>query len=356
MKTRITFILLIAAFFSNLGSLQAQDPRFSQFPAAPVYLNPAMTGVFDGTFRFSANYREQWASILGDVPFRTISAAFDGRSQIMKTDYIGYSLIAMRDEAGSSRFGQTMAMVGASYLKKLGGNKYAFNDQYLIAGAQVGGGQYNVEWSKLWFSRQFNTTTQLPDPDNLGSGEPTGNSGKTTSDFYTDVNAGLMYYTIFDSNKSFYGGIAINHITQPKIRLFDDANESLYMRWVAHFGGEFPITDELSMLPAFSWMAQGPSRSVQVGSNVRYSNHDWRELAIRAGLWWHLVNKLEKGISGDALIFSAVLEIENINIGFSYDINTSVLNLATNSRGAYEVSVIYVQPSKERIKVKCPKF
>ena len=34
----------------------AQDPNFSQFFASPLTLNPAMTGLFDGTFRVAGNY------------------------------------------------------------------------------------------------------------------------------------------------------------------------------------------------------------------------------------------------------------------------------------------------------------
>ena len=60
----------------------AQDPRFSQYNAAPQILNPAMTGLFNGNYRVSAIYRSQWRSILGDeaVPlFRTFSGSFDMR-------------------------------------------------------------------------------------------------------------------------------------------------------------------------------------------------------------------------------------------------------------------------------------
>jgi hypothetical protein len=41
---------------------RAQDPQLSQFFAAPLYLNPALTGT---TFedRLTANYRLQWTSL-----------------------------------------------------------------------------------------------------------------------------------------------------------------------------------------------------------------------------------------------------------------------------------------------------
>jgi len=84
MKYIIT-ILLACFFFSKL---QAQDPRFAQFYAAPDQLNPALNVVYEGKFRFIANYRDQWASVLDDVPFRTISAHVDARFNIGKNDYL----------------------------------------------------------------------------------------------------------------------------------------------------------------------------------------------------------------------------------------------------------------------------
>ena len=42
----------------------AQDPHFSQFYMAPMYLNPAMVGAFDGNYRLSGLFRGQWGSVL----------------------------------------------------------------------------------------------------------------------------------------------------------------------------------------------------------------------------------------------------------------------------------------------------
>ena len=43
-------------------TLQAQDPQFSQYYAAPLYLNPAFTGS-EMLPRIGANYRNQWPGI-----------------------------------------------------------------------------------------------------------------------------------------------------------------------------------------------------------------------------------------------------------------------------------------------------
>ena len=58
----------------GLGSVTAQDPQYSQFYAAPLYLNPAFAGS-TGQNRMGINYRNQWPSI--DANFNTISAFYD---------------------------------------------------------------------------------------------------------------------------------------------------------------------------------------------------------------------------------------------------------------------------------------
>src|SRR5688500_20230940 len=56
------------------STVTAQDPQFSQFYAAPLYLNPAMAGS-TGQARAGINYRNQWPAI--DANFTTMAAYFD---------------------------------------------------------------------------------------------------------------------------------------------------------------------------------------------------------------------------------------------------------------------------------------
>ncbi len=366
MKIKITgWLVLFVCFLATTNEVKAQDPQYSQFYNAPLHLNPAMMGVYPGSFRAAVIYRDQWASILSDRPYRTIGASFDMRFHIAGDDYVSAGINLMRDEAGSAYFNQSTAHIGAAYMKQLGGNRYSTNDQYLIAGAQFGFGQHSLDWDKLWFSQQFDYNSNLPNPDGIGSGESIpggsglfGNSADGTSTLtYTDFNAGLLYYALFGENTSIYAGASLAHLNSPRVSFFDDSDDVLYMRWTGHVGGEFPFSDEFSFLPALYVRGQGPSLNSMFGGNVRYSNHDWNELAIRAGLWSRLTNKLDDGNHLDALIVSAILEVESWNLGFSYDVNISNLNDATNSRGAFEVALIYVHPDRSRrYKVNCPKF
>ncbi|MCO6487349.1 MAG: PorP/SprF family type IX secretion system membrane protein [Phaeodactylibacter sp.] len=354
MRSNITLFVFFGlfCFLAAPRHAQAQDPRFSQFYAAPAELNPAMIGVYEGKFRIVANYRELYSSILDNNAFRTVAASFDMRQRIQQDDYFGFGFSVLRDEAGLSQFHRTKANLGASVMKQLGGSRYATYDQYLIAGAQLGFGQHGLNWQRLWFSQQFNASDGVIDT-STPSGE---NFDKQTTDLYLDFNAGVLWYVLFDDNLSLYAGGALHHLNNPSISFLENSEDKLDTRWTAHAGGEIPFTRELSLLPAVAVMGQNTHFSTTVGGNFRYTNRDWKEVAIRAGGWAHLSNELESGMAMDAVAVTAILEMERWNFGISYDITTSVLATANNSRGAFELSFIYTHPAQWRSSVKCPNF
>jgi len=352
MIQRFFFTALLFLLFA--GENCAQDPRWSQFYANPLHMNPAQIGLFEGRFRAVANYRELYTAILADRPFRTMSASFDMRHRVLRYDYLGWGLAVEHDQVGDARFNRVKANAGFSYLKRIGGgNRYRYDEQFLIAGAQVGIGQRGFDWEQLWFSQQFDITTASIDFD-AASGE---NTDQSRSNLYLDFNAGLMYYALFGEHSSLYGGVALHHINQPNISIIDDDEDQLRWKWVGQLGGELPLGNRgLSLLPATALILQNTSMSLAAGANVRYANDDWRELAIRLGAWGHLANQLESGLALDALVFTFVLELERFQLGLSYDITTSTLTAANNARGAFEFSLIYIHPSKERARTRCPRF
>jgi type IX secretion system PorP/SprF family membrane protein len=344
-------VTLLFFFTVALSSLQAQDPRFSQYYASPWNLNPALTGVFNGRLRVAANYRDQWSSILGSTPFRTYSVAVDGRAYVGRSDLAGVGIGVMHDEAGTARFSQNRIHIGGSYLKKIAGGRYS-NEHYVCVGAQLGAGQNSLDFSKLWFSRQFNTTTAQPDL-TAGSGEP--NLTNSTK-IFADFNAGLLWYTILENEGFFYAGGAIHHINRPAISLIGDSRETLYSRYSIQAGGLLPISETFSVMPGLLVMQQGPAFETDFGLNVRYSNHDVNELALRFGAWGRIGNRLNSGLISDAVTVTGMVEWNRFVVGVSYDITVSSLSLANNARGAFEMSVMYTHPMERRSRITCPAF
>ena len=362
-------VVLAVFMLLSIGKIHAQDGVFSQFYASPLHVNPALMGVYDGQMRFNANYRQQWGNgVFSDVPIRQIHASFDYRLRIADGDYLSFGINALEDETGAdSKLKTTRGNFGLSYMKQLGGGRNRSSNQYLVAGAQIGAGQNRLTTGGLWFDRQYDSSNIRID-NNLPTGEIEPNSNA-----YLDINAGLLWYSVMDDNKSVYVGGSMHHITKPNISYFGNKAENLQRRYTIHAGGEFPMNDQLSILPAVMATLQSPSLNIQSGANFRYSNHDWNEVAIRVGAWYRIVNKYvweadgitnqnvlqrstKSGILGDAVTITGMLEMNHWLLGISYDIHTSAIVKPTNGRNAFELSLIYIAPENIPYRTLCPKF
>jgi type IX secretion system PorP/SprF family membrane protein len=350
MKTIFTRILLLAALVFGATQIWAQDPLLAQYFNAPVRLNPAMTGVFNGSYRVGVNYRDQWSSVVGgDNAFRTYAVGADMNTFVMKNDFAGLGIYMLRDQAGSGKYTHTNVMLSGAYLKQLSGRGRGWQqaEHFLSGGLQVGFGQNTLDWAAYRFGNQFNGQEYQS---TLSSGE-----NAADSKFYVDVNAGLMWYAIFGDHLSVHAGGSASHVNQPAIGFFSKP-EPLYMRFTGEIGAEIPLTKQFSLLPGILVWKQGPAMQPQVGTNIRYSNKDWHEVALKAGIWSRLPGDIKAPVVQESLIFYIGGDFENTSLGISYDLNQSTLRNVSNARGAYELSLIYTHPPKRRLGVNCPRF
>src|ERR1700710_1294902 len=70
----LRWLLLLMLLFKGLTGV-AQDHLYSQFFNSPLYLNPALTGQFEGDLRMNLIYRNQWTTVPGNLSY--ISASVD---------------------------------------------------------------------------------------------------------------------------------------------------------------------------------------------------------------------------------------------------------------------------------------
>lgn len=342
---------LIAVLFCL--SINAQDARFAQFYANPLYTNPAMTGVMEGQLRFTANYRELYTSILGNEGWKTISAGLEIRRPVGRGNFFGFGAQFLRDQVAGT-FTRNQGVLSGSFQKKLAGGRRG-PTYFLSGGAQLGFGQRGFDVNKLWFSNQFfvgaDQRTAFIDR-GLSSRET---FGQTNSGLYVTFNAGLLWYGVLENNTSFYVGGSAFQLNEPNISYVGE-QDLLPRRYVAHAGAEIPFgSSGFSILPATIVQLQGPATSAMVGANLRYTQKEWKEVALRAGLWLHASNRLDEFVP-ESTVVTAIIEMESIQFGLSYDLTMSDLQLSNNGRGAFEISMIYVQPANYRSKVECPKF
>src|SRR5262245_59797510 len=99
---------IIISLVLGMSVSYAQDTHFSQYNATPMSINPALTGIYDGTARFTNNYRSQWGA-LGPA-YTTIYSSVDfplGKAK-SKNHYFGIGVMVNSDKAGETGFYTTL--------------------------------------------------------------------------------------------------------------------------------------------------------------------------------------------------------------------------------------------------------
>src|SRR5688572_31047506 len=159
----------------------AQDPQFSQFYAAPLYLNPAFTGA-TGQARAGINYRNQWPAI--DANFTTMSAYFD---YFIEDKSSGVGIILTRDMEGLA--GLRSLSLGLQYSYEL----YITKNLGFRPGVQVALFNRDINFNKLTFGDQIDPTTgEFVNPNTAEQFNT--NFSKT----FVDLSLGGVFFTKVD--------------------------------------------------------------------------------------------------------------------------------------------------------------
>lgn len=312
------------------GTAIAQDPHFTQFYGAPLQVNPAMTGVFDGTFRATNNYRSQWSGLGKGYKTFQISADLPvGKGEIEK-GFFGLGFMMYKDQAGTAGFGSSIFEGSLSYATPLDPEQ----NNYITIGFQTGLNQQSIDLSKATWDSQWNGGAYDPSL-------PSREAIQLQQFTYLDFNAGLMYFYVPDGNNSFSFGAAMHHIGSPNVSFFTESDVPLRRRITLHSSGELALNKENTtwITPKAMAMFQGNQKLIIFGGYLknkvqfksRYTNYKKEAYFYLGGFYrWN-----------DAVAASARFEYNSFGLGISYDINTSYLSNLTTAN-AFEINLSYV--------------
>lgn len=329
---------LIILFLFAFPAIHAQDIHFSQFNASPMNLNPGLAGQFDGDYRLVANHRNQWRSVT--EPYNTTGGSADAR-QPLDLKNLGAGISMYSDKAGDSKLSTLKMNLAVSYLKHL--SKDSLHS--VSIGLQSGLTHRKINYDELSFDEQYSNGLYNP---SAATGEAFARDSRT----YLNLNLGAAWFWKINDRKQISAGIAMHNITRPKQSFYNDAEIRLDMRWTAHARAEWPITERIDAIPSILFMYQGPHRQFTLGGLGRYVIKDFPGIYRAVYLGWH-------GRTRDAGFLTGGVQFDNWNVGVSYDINFSSLNVASNYRGGFEISAVYIfRQNKLRrvIHKSCPDF
>ena len=337
MIRKLRNILVVISILIS-SSLYSQDPHFTQFYAAPLYLSPSLAGGTAGT-RAIINFRDQWPSIPGS--FITYSLSLD---HFFPKYNSGVGFFVFRDQAGSGSLATTNIALQYAY------NVRVYKKWNIRPGIQFYYSQRSIDFSKLVFNDQM----QL--------GIPT--SGAST-EIPPDAKVGFLdfaFSTVAFSNKQWFG-FTLDHINKPNQSL--NGGESIVPIKFVFFGGyKFMVEGrpgsftEESFNLAYNYRAQGKFDQIDIGVY-------WMKMQFIVGLWYRGIEGLKSYHSGyhnnDMMAVLAGYQYKDIKVAYSYDFTIS--RLSGNTAGSHEISLIYefnqnqkVRRKRSKIIIPCPKF
>jgi hypothetical protein len=106
MRQSLPYCFFICLFF-QVFIMKGQDIHFSQFYEFPLLRNPALAGIFNGNYRLTAAYRNQWQSVT--VPYRTMAASAECKMLrgLATGDFITTGIQVTNDVAGDAKLQRT---------------------------------------------------------------------------------------------------------------------------------------------------------------------------------------------------------------------------------------------------------
>lgn len=312
--------LVIILLGGNL--LLGQDPHFTQFDAAPFSVNPAYTGVFNGTARIISNYRQQWANladpfttavIAGDLKVGNYQAKEDGQHPF------NIGLQFMQDQSMAGAFRSSYAGLMASYHVKLD----AEDQQSLGVGLSMNYGSRRIDFSGISFDRQFASG-------GFNLSLPNGEAAMQNMKPFYSIGAGLLFRSGNPLSGTFFDiGFSGYHFNKPVQTVINDPRQVLPVRWSSQITFQQYLNDVSLLNIKALYQKQADVDYVLAGFSLAKLFGDSEAHMIGAGLWYR---------SGESIAPHVFMEYNKMKVGFSYDIAYNSLKKTLTPASSFEIS------------------
>jgi type IX secretion system PorP/SprF family membrane protein len=325
-------IVYFAAFLLTGSILKSQDFHVSQYDVTSLYTNPALTGMYGdqkGDYKVYLDSRSQWRAF-GVKPFFTTYLAYD-MPYTIKDKKVGFGAYFINNRTGPGNFNTTQFMLSAAYNIL---DKKANGVHYLTTGLQMGlfykafnnNITYDVQYDPLQDGGGFNQ--------NIASGE----NLNTLNITRFDANLGLYYKYLDKSKKAHpYAGFSLSHLPRAN-ESFVGTVDRIPMKFMFNGGCDIQAHEKFIVTPRFYYANQAKAYEVNAGVLMDYNLSD--DFSVKTENW-HIMGGFDWRYK-DAVILNLGLRNDSYAIRFSYDINTSYLKNYTHSRGAWEITLIYI--------------
>jgi type IX secretion system PorP/SprF family membrane protein len=325
MKKLVTSLLFSACLSSFV---LAQDIHLSQFYNSDQLLNPSKTGDFDGDYRITGNYRNQWNTQTLQ-PLMTSIISFDKGFHYYSHQIDGGILLA-RDEFDGFNSTTNKILVSAAY-------GYTYKENRFRVGIQPGFVFKKTDLNKQSFPGQWDFqsgtfNTQLNNQE----------TNLNPTDNYFDLNVGAQWARKFEKIEPKIG-FAADHINRPKDTYLNTVTQRLRARKVFHAEANWQLREKIFLQPKLLWMWTAKANDMVLGTNVKHLINNKSITSIYYGAHYrHGVNRI-----ADAVIPTVGLKYKKFDLGFSYDTNVSSISKNVTHKSSFEFSIIYIAASSK---------
>jgi type IX secretion system PorP/SprF family membrane protein len=315
-------VLLFAFLLLHLQKSYAQDIHFSNWQMSPLNLNPANAGMYDGEGRLIFNYRNQWKSVA--VPYNTFSFAADLNlnKPIIKGTDEALGFIFNTDVAGDGSYTVTDVRIPLS-------QRFSFKKDTTLTvsfGLLAGLTNLNITSSRLSYDKQW-------DGDAYNQGLSNGEDIPKQSKIYGDISLGTVVQKKFTSKLKTTVGYSINHLNRPNISFNNTPGALLRIKHTEFLQLKYSFNQASSFMFEYYGNQQQKFRENLFGLTYYHTIAPKTNTVFNLGVLMRLK---------DALITTVGLEHKSMRLQLSYDYNYSQFKRATNGRGGFELSFIYI--------------
>jgi type IX secretion system PorP/SprF family membrane protein len=332
---RFSYISFLFAIILTASNAIAQDAMFSQFYAAPLYLNPSLAGAETNVI-VGMNYRTQWNSLQSPYQTNQFSFIFPLITNGYRRKHLGgIGATVYNEQLGENHNFKTNGFVGsATYnltLDKYRNNFISFGLQGGIIQKRIGN---NLNWGSQYDPFFGFNNAITPSVNGLS---------QVTS--FPVVNSGFTFF--YNSQKILHKtsallGFAASNMNRPDESLIQSSHSRLPMLLKAHASIDNSLTRYLSVSYNVLWMSQNGLNQINTGAYISHKAHAKKDPFITTlGVWYRLK---------DSFIVMTGFSKSQFSIGLSYDLNSSSLRYTTRGGGAYEVSLTYRIPKVKNLR------
>lgn len=329
MKKFLFIPVFLLGLFFLIPETRGQDPNYSQFFSAPLYFNPAYTGINSGV-RARFSFRDQWPNL--PVDFRSYYFSADIGDRNLPGSG-GFGLIINSNNEGIGLINNLAIGLGLAVRIPMSANLVS------QVGLKASIVQKRLNWEDFVFTDQLSEKygniylSQFTAPDQ-------------NSKVYPDFGAGgLIQFANAEGNISGTFGFAVDHLFRPDESFLSTASAPLPRKFVGHLDLVLTTSgrssssmysgsnDPLKINPGVIYQNQGSESLFQAGLNLLKYN-------VYLGGWFKGSFDPNTGSAIALLAGYKYTFAENMSIKFMYSYDLQMSGSLQGMGGAHEISLI----------------